>query len=81
MFLHMTAEPIRTPVTGAEHRVRVDLPRGIEFRLGGQASGTTTTIGRSAYPGSAAAIPIWPAFISATKAWSIRLGPPFASPA
>ena len=27
-------EPIRNPVTGAEHRARIELPNGFEYRLG-----------------------------------------------
>ena len=34
-------EPIRNPVTGAEHRARIDLPNGFEYRLGEVASGST----------------------------------------
>src|SRR5262249_42615297 len=34
-------EPIRNPVTGAEHRVRIDLPDGFEFRITEIGSGTT----------------------------------------
>jgi len=34
-------EPTRNPVTGAEHRARIDLPNGFEYRLGEVASGTT----------------------------------------
>jgi hypothetical protein len=37
-----TLEPIRNPVTGAEHRARIDLPFGKEFNLAEVASGTTT---------------------------------------
>jgi hypothetical protein len=66
-ILDITAEPIRNPVTGAEHRVRVDLPQGIQFRLGEEASGTTTTIGAFALSGLSGAHSISPAFISATK--------------
>lgn len=29
----LTAEPIRNPVTGLPHRVRIDLPHGFEYRL------------------------------------------------
>jgi hypothetical protein len=29
---HARVEPIRNPVTGAAHRVRIDLPNGFEFR-------------------------------------------------
>lgn len=40
-----TAEPIRNPVTGAEHRVRIDLPEGFEFRIAEIGSGTTRATG------------------------------------
>ena len=73
-ILNMTAKPIRNPCNGAEHRARADLPQGIEFRLGEKASGTTTTIGAFALSGLGSSHHISPAFISATKAWSIRLG-------
>jgi hypothetical protein len=42
--LESTARPITSPATGAEHRVRISLPRGIEFDLAEIASGTTKTI-------------------------------------
>lgn len=38
-----TAEPIRNPVTGAEHRARIDLPHGFEYRMAEMASGNTRT--------------------------------------
>jgi hypothetical protein len=38
-------EPIRNPVTGAEHRARIDLPHGFEYRLAEIGSGTTKTTG------------------------------------
>ncbi len=38
-------EPIKNPVTGAEHRVRIDLPHGFEYRIAEMGSGTTTTMG------------------------------------
>lgn len=38
-------EPIRNPVTGAEHRARIDLPMGKEFNLAEVASGTTRATG------------------------------------
>jgi hypothetical protein len=38
-------EPIRNPVTGAEHRVRIDFPESFEFRLGEIGSGTSKTTG------------------------------------
>lgn len=41
--LQSTARPIRSPATGAEHRVRISLPNGIEFDLAEIASGTTKT--------------------------------------
>lgn len=36
-----TLEPIKNPVTGAEHRARIDLPMGKEFHLAEVASGTS----------------------------------------
>ncbi|MBS0563867.1 MAG: DUF1326 domain-containing protein [Proteobacteria bacterium] len=44
------AEPIRNPVTGAEHRARINLPHGFEFRVAEAASGTTRTKGAIALP-------------------------------
>lgn len=41
--LECTARPIKSPATGAEHRVRINLPKGIEFDLAEIASGTTKT--------------------------------------
>lgn len=38
-------EPIRNPVTGAEHRARIDLPHGFEYRIAEIGSGTTRTTG------------------------------------
>jgi hypothetical protein len=38
-------EPIRNPVTGAEHRVRIDFPQSFEFRLAEIGSGTSKTSG------------------------------------
>lgn len=40
-----TAEPIRNPVTGAEHRAKVVLPDGFEYTEAEYASGTTKTTG------------------------------------
>ena len=42
--LESTGEPIKSPVNGAEHRVRIDIPSGIEFELAeiGNASTKTT---------------------------------------
>jgi hypothetical protein len=42
--LESNARPIRSPSTGAEHRVRINLPNGIEFDLAEIGSGTTKTI-------------------------------------
>jgi hypothetical protein len=42
--LESTAHPIQSPATGAEHRVRISLPNGIEFDLAEVASGTTKTM-------------------------------------
>jgi hypothetical protein len=42
--LESTARPIRSPATGVEHRVRIDLPNGIEFDLAEIGSGTTKTM-------------------------------------
>lgn len=39
------AQPIRNPVTGAEHRVRIDLPNGFEYELAEIGSGTTSVRG------------------------------------
>ncbi len=39
------AGPITNPVTGAEHRARIDLPHGFEFRVAEIGKGTTKTSG------------------------------------
>jgi len=44
-LLQMSGEPIRNPVTGAEHRVRIDLPDGFEYRIAEIGSGTTRCAG------------------------------------
>ena len=41
----LRAEPIRNPVTGAAHRVRIDMPEGFEYSLAEIASGSTKTTG------------------------------------
>ena len=38
-------EPIRNPVTGDEHRARVNLPNGFEYKVAEFASGTTSADG------------------------------------
>ena len=42
--LESTASPIRNPRAGAEHRVRINLPNGIEYDLAEIGSGTTKTM-------------------------------------
>jgi hypothetical protein len=44
-LLEATGEPIRNPVTGAEHRARIDLPEGFEYRIAEIGSGTTNATG------------------------------------
>ena len=46
----VNAEPIRNPVTGAEHRARIDIPNSFEFSIAEMASGTTTTQGTVSLP-------------------------------
>jgi hypothetical protein len=41
----MTGEPIRNPVTGAEHRVRIDLNRGFEYTIAEMGSASSTVKG------------------------------------
>ena len=41
----LDVEPIRNPVTGQEHRARINLPHGFEYRVAEVASGTTRTFG------------------------------------
>jgi hypothetical protein len=41
--LESTARPIQSPATRSEHRVRISLPKGIEFDVAEIASGTTKT--------------------------------------
>jgi hypothetical protein len=43
--LDTVLEPIKNPVTGAEHHARIDLPNGMEFNLAEVASGTTKGTG------------------------------------
>ncbi len=44
-LVEASGRPIRNPRTGAEHRVRIDLPQSFEFRLAEVGSGTSTTRG------------------------------------
>jgi hypothetical protein len=43
--LESSGRPIVSPVTGEEHRVRIDLPNGIEFDIAEIASGSTRASG------------------------------------
>lgn len=38
-------EPIKNPVTGADHRVRIDMPEGFEYAMAEIGSGTTKATG------------------------------------
>ena len=44
-LVETTVEPILNPVTGGEHRARIDLPLGKEYQLAEVASGTTRSTG------------------------------------
>jgi hypothetical protein len=44
-LLEATGEPIKSPVSGQEHRVRIDIPNGIEFELAEIGSGATRCSG------------------------------------
>lgn len=44
-ILETKGEPIRNPVTGAEHRARIDLPHGFEYRIAEMGSGSTKAVG------------------------------------
>ena len=43
--IEATGRPIKSPVTGEDHRVRIDMPEGIEFKLAEIGSGTTKAMG------------------------------------
>jgi len=42
-YIETRGEPILNPVTGAEHRVRIDSPNGFEFRLAEVGRGWSKT--------------------------------------
>jgi len=44
-LIEMAAEPIRNPVTGAEHRARINLPDGFEYTLAEMGSGSSSIAG------------------------------------
>ena len=50
-IVETVGEPIRNPVTGAEHRVRIDIPHGFEYRLAEVGSATTRATGAVPLPG------------------------------
>ena len=41
-IIDATGEPIRNPVTGAEHRARIDIPNGFEYEIAEVAQGSAT---------------------------------------
>lgn len=41
--LESVGRPIKSPATGQEHRVRIDIPNGIEFEFADIGSATTTS--------------------------------------
>jgi hypothetical protein len=43
-LLEATGRPIRSPATGAEHRVRINIPDGIEFEVAEIGSATTKAL-------------------------------------
>lgn len=47
-IIDVTGEPIRNPVTGNEHRVRIDLPHGFEYEIAEIGSGTGHSSGKVA---------------------------------
>ena len=50
-IVETVGEPIRNLVTGAEHRARIDLPAGFEYRVAEMGSATTRATGAIALPG------------------------------
>lgn len=46
--VEMRGEPIRNPITGEEHRARIDLPHGFEYELAEVGSASSTTAGNVA---------------------------------
>ena len=48
-FIEARGEPIRNPVTGQEHRARIDLPAGFEYAVAEVGSGSGTTSGPIAF--------------------------------
>jgi hypothetical protein len=50
-IVETVGEPIRNAVTGAEHRARIDLPHGFEYRVAEMGSATTRATAAIALPG------------------------------
>ena len=50
-MVESSGEPIRNPVTGAEHRARIELPDGFEYRIAEMGSATTRATGAIPLPG------------------------------
>lgn len=48
-FIDVTGEPIRNPVTGQEHRVRIDIPDGFEYRIAEMGSASSKVRGPIAF--------------------------------
>ena len=46
----LNVEPIMNPVTGAEHRARIEIPEGFEFTIAEMASGSVKTQSRIELP-------------------------------
>jgi len=44
-LVEMSGEPIRNPVTGAEHRARIDLPHGFEYEIAEIGSASSSVKG------------------------------------
>ena len=44
-LIESTGEPIRNPITGAEHRARINLPNGFEYTVAEVGSGASTATG------------------------------------
>jgi hypothetical protein len=45
-LIEARGQPIKNPVTGAEHRARIDLPHGFEYEIAEVGSGSTKTGGK-----------------------------------
>ena len=43
--IEMVGQPIRNPVTGAEHRARIDLPNGFEYKVAEMGSASSSVKG------------------------------------